>query len=117
MYHVKYSKPLSLLENKIKDSTLKQLMHESNNINEFISTLGDSFFEIENALHCGTNLKYALIRNRIEYECEIKIYTGEYTFVINTNDLLSRDDNIEGLNFLIKLINNLDSYDLVIAFD
>lgn len=43
MYHVKYNKPLHILENKIKNSELGQLMHESKSIDEFIGTLGDSF--------------------------------------------------------------------------
>ena len=115
MYHVKYSKPLSLLENKIKDSTLKQLMHESNNINEFISTLGDSFDEIVYTLDHVTEFNYVLVVKRSTWSVEL--HTRENIFIINTEDLLFDDGSIEGLNFAVKLLNNLEAYDLVLKFD
>ena len=115
MYHVKYSKPLHYLENKIKDPALSDLIRESTNINEFISTLGDSFDEIVYTLDHVTEFNYVLVVKRSTWSVEL--HTRENIFIINTEDLLFDDDSIEGLNFAVKLLNNLEAYDLVLKFD
>lgn len=117
MYHVKYNKPLDILENKIKNSELGQLMHESKSIDEFIGTLGDSFSEIENVLNNETELNYVLILyGNGQFGQDIHIQTRTDKYLINTEDLIFNSSNAAGLNFTVGLINNLDSYDLIIEF-
>ena len=117
MYHVKYNKPLHILENKIKNSDLGQLMHESKSIDEFIGTLGDSFSEIENVLNNDTELNYALVAyNKNQFGQHIRIQTRTSIFFINTEDLIFNDSNAAGLKFIVDLTNNLNSYDLIIEF-
>ena len=117
MYHVKYNKPLDILENKIKNSKLGQLMHESENVDEFLGTLGDSFIEIENVLNNETELDYVLVvYNKNQFGQNIRIQTRTNIFFINTEDLIFNGSNATGLNFVVDLINNLDSYDLIIEF-
>lgn len=117
MYHVKYNKPLDILEGKIKNSELKQFMHESKSIDEFLGTLGDSFGEVEDVLNHETDLDYVLVAyNKNQFGQNIHIQTRTNIFFINTEDLIFNDSNAAGLNFLVNLINNLDSYDLIIEF-
>ena len=55
-----------------------------------------------------------------KYFCEFFKYILKITeniFIINTEDLLFDDGSIEGLNFAVKLLNNLEAYDLVFKFD
>ena len=47
----------------------------------------------------------------------VELHTRENIFIINTEDLLFDDSSIEGLNFAVKLLNNLEAYDLVLKFD
>lgn len=117
MYHVKYNKPLHILENKIKNSELGQLMHKSKSIDEFIRTLGDSFSKIENVLNNETELNYVLILyGKGQFSQDIHIQTRTDKYFINTEDLIFDSSNTAGLNFTVGLINNLDSYDLIIEF-
>lgn len=117
MYHVKYNKPLHILEDKIKSSELRELMHESKSIDEFLGTLGDSFSEIENVLNNETELNYVLILyGRGQFGQDIHIQTRANKFLINTEDLVFNSSNAAGLKFVVDLINNLNSYDLIIEF-
>ena len=117
MYHVKYNKPLDILENKIKNSELWQLMHDSKSVDEFLGTLGDSFSEIENVLNNETELNYVLVAyNKNQFGQHIRIQTRTSIFFINTEDLIFNGSNAAGLNFLTDLINNFESYDLIIEF-
>lgn len=117
MYHVKYNKPLDILENKIKNSELGQLMHESENIDEFLGTLGDSFGEVEDILNHETDLDYVLILyGKGQFGQDIHIQTRANKFLINTEDLVFNSSNAAGLKFVVDLINNLNSYDLIIEF-
>ena len=117
MYHVKYNKPLHILENKIKILELKQFMHKSKSIDEFLGTLGDSFGEIENVLNNETELNYVLILyGKDQFGQDIHIQTRTDKYLINTEDLIFNSSNAAGLNFTVGLINNLDSYGLIIEF-
>lgn len=117
MYHVKYNKPLHILEDKIKSSELRELMHESKSIYEFLGTLGDSFSEIENVLNNETELNYVLVAyNKNQFGQDIHIQTRTNKYLINTEDLIFNSSNTTGLNFTVDLINNLNSYDLIIEF-
>lgn len=117
MYHVKYNKPLDILENKIKNSELGQLMHESENVDEFLGTLGDSFIEIENVLNDETELNYVLVLyGKGQFGQDIHIQTRANKFLINTEDLVFNSSNAAGLKFVVDLINNLNLYDLIIEF-
>lgn len=117
MYHVKYNKPLHILEDKIKSSELRQLMHDSKSVDEFLGTLGDSFIEIENVLNDETELNYVLILyGKGQFGQDIHIQTRTDRFLINTEDLIFNSSNAAGLKFVVDLINNLNSYDLIIEF-
>ena len=117
MYHVKYNKQLHILEGKIKSSELREIMHESKSIDEFLGTLGDSFGEIEDVLNNETELNYVLILyGKGQFGQDIHIQTRTDKFLINTEDLIFNSSNATGLNFTVDLINNLDSYDLIIEF-
>ena len=117
MYHVKYNKQLHILENKIKSSELRELMHGSKSIDEFIGTLGDSFSEIENVLNNETELNYVLILyGKGQFGQDIHIQTRIDKFLINTEDLVFNSSNAVGLKFVVDLINNLNLYDLIIEF-
>lgn len=117
MYHVKYNKPLHILEGKIKSSELRELMHESKSIDEFLGTLGDSFDEIEDVLNNETELNYVLILyGKGQFGQDIHIQTRTNKFLINTEDLVFNSSNAAGLKFVVDLINNLNSYDLIIEF-
>ena len=87
---------------------ITDLIRESTNINEFISTLGDSFDEIVYTLDHVTEFNYVLVVKRSTWSVEL--HTRENIFIINTEDLLFDDGSIEGLN-------NLEAYDLVLKFD
>ena len=117
MYHVKYNKPLHILEGKIKSSELIELMHESKSIDEFLGTLGDSFGEIEDVLNNEAELNYVLILyGKGQFGQDIHIQTKTDKFLINTEDLVFNSSNAAGLKFVVDLINNLNSYDLIIEF-
>ena len=117
MYHVKYNKPLHILEGKIKSSELRELMHDSKSVDEFLGTLGDSFGEIENVLNDETELNYVLILySKGQFSQDIHIQTRDNRFLIDTEDLVFNSDNAVGLKFVVDLINNLNSYDLIIEF-
>ena len=117
MYHVKYNKPLHILENKIKSSELRELMHDSKSVDEFLGTLGDSFGEVEDVLNHETELNYVLILyDKDQFGQDIHIQTRTDKFLINTEDLIFNSSNAAGLKFVVDLINNLNSYDLIIEF-
>ena len=117
MYQVKYNKPLHILENKIKSSELRELMHDSKSVDEFLGTLGDSFGEVEDVLNHETDLDYVLVAyNKNQFGQNIHIQTRTNIFFINTEDLIFNGSNAAGLNFLVNLTNNLDLYDLIIEF-
>ena len=117
MYHVKYNKPLHILEGKIKSSELRELMHESKSIDEFLGTLGDSFGEIGDVLNNETELNYVLILyGKGQFGQDIHIQTRTDKFLINTEDLVFNSSNAAGLKFVVDLINNFESYDLIIEF-
>lgn len=113
MYHIKYSKSLYFLKDKIKTKELKQFIQNSKDIDEFIGSLGDSLFEIDEVLKKEKYLNYVLI----EYEYDtVRMYTRTKTFVINTEDLLFDEGNVAGLEFANHLIKNVKEYDLVVEF-